>query len=149
LAQLYANADQPTPAIAQLTLWIASHADDARLPEALNNRCWFRALVGTDLPLALKDCNAALRRADKSTALYAQVSDSRGFVYLRMGEFDKSIADYDASLRFNARNAWSLYGRGIDELRKRQTAAGNADLARATAVSPRVADEFNRRGIAP
>jgi tetratricopeptide (TPR) repeat protein/predicted aspartyl protease len=149
MAHLYETADRLTPAVAQITLWIASHADDARLPYALNTRCWLRALEGADLPLALKDCNAALRRADKSNPLYAQVADSRGLVYLRMGAFDKSIADYDTSLKIHPRNAWSLYGRGIDELRKQESAAGNADLGQATALSPKVAEEFNRRGITP
>jgi tetratricopeptide (TPR) repeat protein len=149
MALLYQRADRLPTAIAQATLWIAAHADDARLPYALNDRCWLRALQGADLPLALKDCNAALRRADQSNPLYAQVADSRGLVYLRMGAFDKSIADYDAALKIHPTNAWSLYGRGIAELRKHATAAGNADLGQATAITPKVAEEFTRRGIVP
>jgi tetratricopeptide (TPR) repeat protein len=149
MAYAYQRADRLVPAIAQLTLWIDSHADDARLPEALNSRCWLRALAGTDLPLALKDCTTALKRADKSTPFYARVTDSRGLVYLRMGEYDKSIADYDASLRINPKNAWSLYGRGIDKLRQQKTSDGDADIAQATAVWPKVTQEFKRRGIIP
>ncbi len=41
MARAYERADLLAPAIAQLTLWIDSHADDARLPDALNSRCWF------------------------------------------------------------------------------------------------------------
>jgi hypothetical protein len=66
-----------------------------------------------------------------------------------MGDYDKSIADYDASLKINARNAWSLYGRGIDKLRKQKTADGDADIAQATAVWPQVMEAFKRRGIVP
>jgi tetratricopeptide (TPR) repeat protein len=149
MARAYELADFSTPAIAQYDLWITSHADDARLPVALNSRCWVRALGGADLALALEDCNAALKRADKATPFYAKVADSRGLVLLRMGEYDKSIADYDASLKINPRNAWSLYGRGIDELRKHKTLEGQADIARATAVWADVAEQFKRRGIAP
>jgi tetratricopeptide (TPR) repeat protein/predicted aspartyl protease len=149
MASAYERADRLAPAIAQLTLWIDAHADDARLPQALNSRCWIRALQGADLTLALKDCNTALRRADKSTPFYAKVADSRGLLFLRMGEYDKSIADYDASLNINANNAWSLYGRGIDKLRKRQTSDGDADIVRATGLWPHVAEEFKRRGIVP
>ena len=149
MAHAYERADRLAPAIAQLTLWIDSHADDARLPDALNSRCWIRALQGADLMLAVKDCNAALRRADKSSPFYAKVADSRGLVFLRMGDYDKSIADYDASLKINAKNAWSLYGRGIDKLRKQEAADGDADIAQATAVWPRVVEEFKRRGIVP
>jgi tetratricopeptide (TPR) repeat protein len=149
MARAYQLADLSPPAVAQYDLWIASHADDARLPEALNSRCWVRALGGVELALALKDCNAALKRADKSTPFYAKAAGSRGLVLLRMGEYDKSIADYDESLKINPRNAWSLYGRGIDELRKRKTLEGQADMAQATAVWADVAEEFSRRGIAP
>jgi hypothetical protein len=63
--------------------------------------------------------------------LYAQVADSRGLVFLRLGEYDKSIGDYDASLKINAKDAWSLYGRGIDEVREHKTAEGQADMAQA------------------
>jgi tetratricopeptide (TPR) repeat protein/predicted aspartyl protease len=149
IAHAYERADRLAPAIAQLTLWIDSHADDARLPDALNSRCFIRALQDVDLPLALKDCNAALRRAEKSSPFYAAVADSRALVYLRMGDYDKSIADYDASLKIRANNAWSLYGRGIDKLRKHDTAAGEADIAQATGLRPQVGQDFQRRGIVP
>ncbi len=149
MARDYERAHRLAPAIAQLTLWIDSHADDARLPDALNSRCWCRALEGVDLALAVKDCNAALKRADKSSPFYAKVADSRGLVFLRMKDYDKSIADYDASLKINAQNAWSLYGLGIDKLRKQKTADGDADIAQATAVWPQVGEEFKRHGIVP
>jgi len=149
IARTYEGADRLSPAIAQLTLWIDSHADDARVPDALNSRCWIRALANAGLALALKDCNAALKRASKSSAFYARVADSRGLVFFRMGDYDKSIADYDSSLKINPKNAWSLYGRGIDKLRKQKTSEGDADVAQATAVWPEVAEEFKRRGIVP
>ncbi len=148
MAHAYLRADLSGPAIAQYDLWIASHADDARLPEALNSRCWVRALAGVDLALALKDCNAALSRADKSSPFYARVVNSRGLVLLRMGDYDKSMSDYDASLKINPKDAWSWYGRGIDKFRKQKTSEGDADIAQATAIWPKVADEFNRYGIA-
>jgi tetratricopeptide (TPR) repeat protein/predicted aspartyl protease len=149
MGRIYLGADRLAPALVQLTLWIQAHPDDARLPEALNSRCWIRALEGAELPLALKDCDAALKRAEKSSPFYARVADSRGLVFLRMGAYEKSIADYDASLKINAKNAWSLYGRGIDKLRKQDSSAGQADIAQATALSSQIGDEFNRRGIAP
>jgi tetratricopeptide (TPR) repeat protein len=145
----YQAADLPAPAIAQLDLWIDSHADDARLPNALNSRCGARAAAGVDLALALKDCNAALKRADKSSQFYARVANSRAIVLLRMGDYDKSIADFDASLKISPKNASSWYGRGIDKLRKQRTADGEADIAQATALLPTIADEFKRRGIVP
>jgi tetratricopeptide (TPR) repeat protein len=149
MADDYQRAERLAPAVAQLTLWLDSHANDARVPLALNSRCWWRALDDVDLPLALQDCNSALKKKDKSNPWYGKVADSRGLVFLRMKAYDKSIADYDTSLRIDAKDAWSLYARGVDKLRKQQTAAGNADIARATAVWPQVAEEFKRRGIVP
>jgi predicted aspartyl protease/tetratricopeptide (TPR) repeat protein len=149
MARVYERADRLAPAVAQLTLWINSHEVDERLPDALNSRCWIRALEGSDLALAVKDCNAALKRTNASSPFFAKIADSRGLVFLRMGDYDKSIADYDASLKINPKNAWSLYGRGIAKLRKHKTADGDADIAQATVVWHQVAEEFKRRGIVP
>ncbi len=149
IAREYQSIDSWAAAVAEYDLWIASHGDDARLPEALHGRCRARAIDGVDLALALKDCSAAIKHVAKSSTLYARVADSRGLVLLRMGEFDKSIADYDASLKINPKNAAAWYGRGIDKLKKQKTADGNGDIAQATALSPKIAEEFERRGIAP
>ncbi len=99
LAQGYELAGRLPAAIAQFDLWIAAHDADARAAEALDGRCWVRALEGQDLAKALSDCNAALKRGTKSSPFNARVRGSRGLVRLRMGDYDKSIADYDGSLR--------------------------------------------------
>ena len=149
MAHAYQAAGLLDAAIKQYDLWLEFHAVDARYPMALNGRCWARALQGQSLPLALKDCNAAERSVQKSTPEFAHVLDSRAFVLLRMGDFDKSIADYNASLKIDPKNAWGWYGRGIDELRQHKASEGQADLARAQGLWPQVADEFTRRGITP
>jgi tetratricopeptide (TPR) repeat protein len=149
MADLYGQLDLLEPATRQFDLWIASHGEDLRLPEALNGRCWAKALRGVDLGAALKDCNAALKRAKSASPFYARVADSRGLVLLRLGEYDKSIADYDASLKIDAKNAWSLYGRGVDKMRKQNAAEGQADMDHAAAISPQIAAEFKGHGIAP
>jgi tetratricopeptide (TPR) repeat protein len=147
LAEDYRRADLLEAAIKQFNLWIAYHSEDSRLPAALNGRCWARALRGVELDAALKDCNAALRHSTKASSFYAQVADSRGLVFLRLGDYDKSITDYDASLKVSEKNAWCLYGRGIDKLHEQKSAEGQSDLAQATAIWPQVADEFKRWGI--
>jgi tetratricopeptide (TPR) repeat protein/predicted aspartyl protease len=149
LGAMYSRVDLLEPAIKQFDLWTASHDADALLPEALNSRCWAKALRGVDLEAALKDCNRALKRAPKAGPFYAKVADSRGLVFLRLGEYDKSIGDYDASLKINAKSAWSLYGRGVDKVRGRKAAEGQADMDQAIVISPQIADEFKRRGITP
>jgi tetratricopeptide (TPR) repeat protein len=106
-------------------------------------------LAGSDLSLALKDCNTALKRAKKGSPFYAQVADSRGLVFLRLGDYPHSIADYDASIAIAPKTAWSWYGRGIDKLRQQQTAAGDADIAQAKSLLPRIGEEATHYGIVP
>jgi tetratricopeptide (TPR) repeat protein len=149
LAEVYRRADLLEPAIRQFDMWITYHSEDSRMPVALNGRCRARALRGVELQTALKDCNAAIKHATNVSSFYAQVADSRGLVFLRLGEYDKSIADYNASLKIVAKNPWSLYGRGIDEMHKQKSVEGQSDLGQATAIWPQVADEFKRWGIIP
>jgi tetratricopeptide (TPR) repeat protein len=117
--------------------------------QALGARCWNRALRGLELPKALSDCDAALRLTGRSNPLALAILNGRGLVQLRMTEYDKSIADYDDALKLAPKNASVLYGRGIDKLRKKKTAEGNADLAAATALSAPIADQFKLHGIVP
>ncbi|MGA0603029.1 aspartyl protease family protein [Caulobacter sp. KR2-114] len=130
-------------AIPQLDLWIDSHRDDARQGEALNNRCWARAVLGRELDKALADCNAALGHMAKAPA----VLDSRGLVRLRMGQWDKAIADYDTALAQRPDNAWSLYGRGVARQHKGLKAEGDADIAAALKLRPHLEDQIKRFGI--
>jgi tetratricopeptide (TPR) repeat protein/predicted aspartyl protease len=148
LGQIYEAADSPAAAIAQYGLWIQNHPDDAKMAFALSSRCWARALLGTDLAKALGDCDAALRRTDKANPAYARMQGNRGLVQLRLGAFDKSIADYDASLKSIPKNPWSLYGRGIAKSKLKRPSEGEADMAAAAALYPQIADRFARYGIA-
>jgi tetratricopeptide (TPR) repeat protein len=143
IAELYERADVPHAAIDQFSLWIDAHSEDARLPQALNGRCWLRALTGVDLDKALNDCNRAIRNFPKNAAML----DSRGLVHLRLGDLDKAIADYDASLAINPKLGWSLYGRGLAKQRKGLAAEGAADISAAVAINPKLAEEVKKRGL--
>ena len=109
-----------------------------------NNRCWARAILGgqEQLKQALKDCDEALRLRPNDPYAF----DSRGLVYLKMGDFNKAIADYDQSLLLGG-EASSLYGRGIAKLRKDDAEAGNKDIAAATKSQPGIAEEFRGYGV--
>jgi tetratricopeptide (TPR) repeat protein len=141
LAVMFERQDQFDRAVANYDQWIAAHPDDNRQPDALNGRCWARALAGRDLPQALKDCDAALRRMKQ-----ANFFDSRGLVELRMGQYDRAIADYDAALQMNPRTAWSLYGRGLARKHKGD-AAGKADMDAAVAIAPELPARAKALGI--
>ena len=131
-------------AIAQLDQWIAANPKSSRLGEALNSRCWARALGNVQLQEALADCNRAVQLTNRDP----NVLDSRGLVHVRLGQYDAAVADYDAVLRLEPKSAWSLYGRGIAKRRKGLTAEGDADLKAAADIAPRLPDEAKRLGLA-
>jgi tetratricopeptide (TPR) repeat protein len=143
IAHLYLRLDLPDAALGQYNQWIASHEQDVNLKMVLNSRCWVRALMGTELDKALEDCSAAVKLEPES----AQYLDSRGLVYLRLGELEKALEDYNTALRINPKIAWSLYGRGIIRLRKGETEAGNADIAAAKVIHPSIVTDAKRYGI--
>ncbi len=145
LATDYDSLGRQDEAIAQFTRWIAEHSNNPRLPEALNGRCWARALTNRDLDKALADCNGAVRANSRNHDFL----DSRGMVFLRLSQFQKSIADYDASLAMQPKSAWSLYGRGVAKTKSGDPAGGKIDLAAAAAVNPNIASTAAKYGITP
>lgn len=125
--------------------WIATHADSKRMQDILNQRCWTRAIWGQELDKALADCDAAIGKGRR----FPPYLDSRGLVHLRLGQLDAAIADYDAVLRMDPKTAWSLYGRGLARRKKGLTAAGDADIAQATALAPGLPALAKRYGLEP
>jgi tetratricopeptide (TPR) repeat protein len=143
------NLDLFQRSLEQYDLWMVSHQKDVRLPIAFEGKCRARAIADLDLQSAKKDCDMALKHAAKASPFYAEVSATRGLLFLRLGDYDTSIADYDAALKINPKDAYALYGRGIGELRKQKTQEGQADIAQATLLSPKIAQSFDRHGITP
>jgi tetratricopeptide (TPR) repeat protein len=149
LALDYQRADLLDAAIAQYEIWVLSHAVDSKLANALNNLCFARAVSGQDLAKALDNCNAAFKLAAKASPLSAGILNSRGLVRLRLGDYDKSIADYDASLKVSPKSAVALYGRGVAKIKDKKTTEGEADIADAIKIAPNIEEQFKKRGIAP
>jgi predicted aspartyl protease/tetratricopeptide (TPR) repeat protein len=143
IGQLYSSAGAFGQAIGEFDLWMRVHTEDRRFPQALNGRCWARAMTNEDLSKALDDCNHALKLVSPN----ATFLDSRGLVRLRMGDWDRAIADYDAALKLQPKLAWSLYGRGIAKRHKGLVKEGDADIAAATAIAPELADRAKKLGI--
>jgi tetratricopeptide (TPR) repeat protein len=112
--------------------------------DAFNARCWTRAIANTELEAALADCDESLRlRADNAAAL-----DSRGFVYFRMGSYDKAIANLDNALS-RYPNANSLYVRGLSKRMRHDIAGGDADIAAAKTLDPKVVEQYAAYGVRP
>ncbi|MBE7218706.1 MAG: aspartyl protease family protein [Caulobacteraceae bacterium] len=143
--ELYAAVDAFGPAIDQYDLWIASHADDSRVGEARERRCWARAFANRDLDRAMDDCNAAIHLLSNAPSPHA----GRAMVELRKGDAAHALGEFDLALKARPKVAWWLYGRGLAELRLGKEADGRADLAAATAASPRLADQAKALGLSP
>jgi tetratricopeptide (TPR) repeat protein len=109
---------------------------------AYDNRCWARAVTG-DLKLALADCNQAIRLAPPGNAA---TFESRGFIFLKMTNFDAAVSDYEAALRRNPQLAGALYGRGMAKLWNADS-TGEADIAAAKALKSDIAEEYARYGM--
>ncbi len=144
LAELYNRVDRGTEAIAQYDLWIAAHKADIRMASALNARCWVRASSGDDLDKALADCDAAL----KLSPTYTNAHQGRGLVLLRQGRFARAISDFSDAMD-GPHDAWSLYGRGLAELRSGNSAGGRSDIDAATVFDSHVAERFAKLGLSP
>jgi tetratricopeptide (TPR) repeat protein len=70
-----------------------------------------------------------------------------GLIYLKLGEWDLAIADYDSALRLDPQLATSLYGRGLARLKKGDTSEGSADVAAAEKLEANIVADFLRYGV--
>ncbi|HWV55706.1 tetratricopeptide repeat protein, partial [Pseudorhodoplanes sp.] len=91
---------------------------------------------------ALADCAESLKH-EQNAAAY----DGRGFVYLKLGEWDLAISDYTAALRLDPKLATALYGRGLAHSRKGLAEQASQDHAAAQNLAPDIADVFARAGF--
>ena len=147
LALEYLRAGLLPPVIAQFDLWMDAHREDARVPIALSGRCKARAMLGQDLAVALKECNAAISRSGKLQN--PDFLENLALVRFRLGDYDRSISGYDAALKIRPKTAWTLYGRGLAKLKKNDRSGGEADIAEAVAIAPGVAETYKKMGLSP
>ncbi len=111
----------------------------------LTQRCLARAEGAIELPLAIKDCDDAIRfDSGAITALQA-----RGLAKLRLGQWDSAIADFSAALTQEPWRYGALFSRGVARLRKGEREAGEQDIASARRWSFDVDAEYRDSGLAP
>jgi tetratricopeptide (TPR) repeat protein/predicted aspartyl protease len=145
IAAIYQQTGHWNEAISRFDHWVNANSRDDRLPAALAERCWARAMLGTELDRALSDCDSALSRGQRN----ARNLDGRALVWLRMEKYDKAIADYRASLEVQPKSAQSRFGLGLAEFKKGQRDNGDADMKAAVELQAGIAEEFKHLGLAP
>jgi tetratricopeptide (TPR) repeat protein len=117
-------------------------AIDPGMGLAYNNRALSRAIAGSDLVAALADSDQAL----KLLPLNLEVRDTRGFIYLKLGDPALALNEYNAALAIDPNRALSLYGRGLARIGMGD-AAGKGDQEAALTINPDVANDFAVYGL--
>jgi len=144
MAQLYAALDLPRQALPQWDMWVAAHPHEVDLGDALNARCWARAMLNVELDKALADCEMAVDSQSDNAAFV----DSRAWVHLRRGDWRDALADFDRSLKIKPDGAWSFYGRGIVRSQLGDAERAAADLAAARKLLPGIDGDAGKFGLA-
>jgi len=113
--------------------------------DMLGAACWVRGTLNQQLDTALAECDEALRIAPKGSWNLS----TRCFVRYRTGEFALAITDCDESLREYPKSAHALYVRGLAKHKTGDTPGGDADIAAAKAIDPKIAETYVDYGVTP
>ncbi|MGQ0584005.1 MAG: tetratricopeptide repeat protein [Reyranella sp.] len=110
---------------------------------AYNNRCLARAIAGQDLLQALADCDTALKLMPANL----DVRDTRGFIYLKLGDPALALNEYEAALQIDPNRAAALFGRGLARIGMGDAKGGEGDQAAARTLNPEVDQQFAFYGL--
>jgi tetratricopeptide (TPR) repeat protein len=116
---------------------------EPRFGRAYNNRALVRAILGRDLVQALADSDQAL----KLLPINRDVRETRGFIFLRLGDPALALHEYNTVLDMDPNQAVSLYGRGLAKIKLGDASGGKLDQAAALAINPDVEREFSGYGL--
>jgi tetratricopeptide (TPR) repeat protein len=108
-------------------------------------RCQIRALGNLELDEALKDCAAFERHGGKSVHGF----ESLALIEYRIARYADAIDAADKSLALDPKRATALYIRGLAKQKSGDAAGGNADIAAAKAIYPKIAEMYARHAVGP
>lgn len=116
---------------------------DPEMGPAYLNRCLVLTIQGRELVKALADCDHALKLLPVSIV----ARETRGFIYLKLGDPAIAQAEYEAALRIDPNRALALYGLGLAKRRLGREVEGKADQAAALVLVPSIRGEFSVYGV--
>jgi tetratricopeptide (TPR) repeat protein len=116
---------------------------ESELGVAYSNRCLALAASNRNLVNALADCDHAL----KLMPVDIDVRETRGFVFLKLGDPAIAIAEYEAALRLDPNRPLALYGLGLAKIRMGLSFEGKADQDAAIALAPGIRKQFSEYGL--
>ena len=79
----------------------------------------------------------------------AESYNAQGDKFFDAQQYDKAIADFNAALKFNPKQPWTLYCRGVAKVRGGHKQDGETDMAAAMATNPHIAEQAKRYDIGP
>jgi tetratricopeptide (TPR) repeat protein len=91
----------------------------------------------------LADCNEAVRLTPDDP----QARAVRGITHLKMGEYGRAMADFDAALAEVPDDALSLFGRGLAKRGRGDEAGAASDMAAAKAIAADIEIYFVDCGV--
>ena len=75
------------------------------------------------------------------------VRDTRGFIYLKLGDAALALNEYNAALNIDPNRAASLYGRAWQRSGWETRSAARNDQAAALTINPEVVEDFAIYGV--
>lgn len=123
----------------------AQLAEKPSMTGLFNERCWVKGSRNVELDSAMQDCTKAVELSSGSMAAL----DSRAMLWFRMGRFDDALRDLDVVVAQEPGKEPSRYMRGIVLHRLGRASEGDAEIAVARRIDPRIDAVYARYGIKP
>jgi tetratricopeptide (TPR) repeat protein len=120
-----------------------THRQDTARGRVLSQRCWMRMRMNVDLDRALDDCRGAVSE-DRGNASY---HGSLGWVWMRRGQTDKSVSEFNEAIALDPNALWSLYGRGLAKVAQGDPSGAEGDLAASRKFDPHIDERARRMGL--
>lgn len=86
----------------------------------------------------IRGCTAEIQSGKHKGAVLAAAIYNRGVGYLKKGDYERAIQDFDQALRLTPKDADVLYNRGVAKAKKGDKIGGEADRAAAKRINPNV-----------
>jgi tetratricopeptide (TPR) repeat protein len=99
-----------------------------------------------DPDVALPHCTAAINSGRLSTSSLALTYMGRGVNYIRKGDYDRAIQDFDEVIRLNPKSSGAFTNRGVSYLQKGDYERAIQDFDKAIQLNPKNKVVFGARG---
>lgn len=101
-------------------------------------RCWVRVSEGSDLKLARRLCDAALRKRPQNP----EILEETGVLLLKAGDYQAAFDSFQSASRWSPSTASYIYGRGVAARLLGRTEEGESLVGAAKKIEAKVAERF-------